>query len=84
MTESVDAANTARVITAKRNAIHNMKLTMDRLSTVVSGIEGVEAETVIDAEAKGIYSITGVKLGNELKGLQKGLYIINGKKYIVK
>lgn len=81
---TVDAANQAKVVTAKRNAIINMNLTMDRLTTVITGIEGVEAETVLDANAKGVYSITGVKLGNELKGLQKGLYIINGKKYIVK
>lgn len=81
---AVDAANQAKVVTAKRNAIINMNLTMDRLTTVITGIEGVEAETVLDANAKGVYSITGVKLGNELKGLQKGLYIINGKKYIVK
>lgn len=81
---AVDAANQAKVVTAKRNAIINMNLTMDRLTAVITGIEGVEAETVLDANAKGVYSITGVKLGNELKGLQKGLYIINGKKYIVK
>lgn len=81
---AVDASNQAKVVTAKRNAIINMNLTMDRLTTVITGIEGVEAETVLDANAKGVYSITGVKLGNELKGLQKGLYIINGKKYIVK
>lgn len=80
----VNDAAAATKLTDKMNTIHRLKETIDRLNVLISGIEGVEAETVVDAEAKGIYSITGVKLGNELKGLQKGLYIINGKKYIVK
>lgn len=80
----VNDAAAATKLTDKMNTIHRLKETIDRLNVLVTGIEGVEAETVVDAEAKGIYSITGVKLGNELKGLQKGLYIINGKKYIVK
>lgn len=80
----VNDAAAATKLTDKKNTIHRLKETIDRLNVLVTGIEGVEAETVVDAEAKGIYSITGVKLGNELKGLQKGLYIINGKKYIVK
>lgn len=80
----VNDAAAATTFTQKKNTIHRLKETIDRLNVLVTGIEGVEAETVVDAEAKGIYSITGVKLGNELKGLQKGLYIINGKKYIVK
>ena len=80
----VNDAAAATKLTDKMNTIHRLKETIARLNELVSGIEGVEAETVVNAEAKGIYSITGVKLGNELKGLQKGLYIINGKKYIVK
>lgn len=80
----VNDAAAATTLAQKMNTIHRLKETMARLNELVTGIEGVEAETVVDAEAKGIYSITGVKLGNELKGLQKGLYIINGKKYIVK
>lgn len=80
----VNDAAAATTLGQKMNTIHRLKETMDRLNILVTGIEGVEAETVLDANAKGVYSITGVKLGNELKGLQKGLYIINGKKYIVK
>ncbi len=80
----VNDAAAATTLAQKMNTIHRLKETMERLNVLVTGIEGVEAETVVDADAKGVYSITGVKLGNELKGLQKGLYIINGKKYIVK
>lgn len=80
----VKDAAAATTFAQKMNTIHRLKETMDRLNILVTGIEGVETETVLDANAKGVYSITGVKFGNELKGLQKGLYIINGKKYIVK
>lgn len=80
----VKDAEAATTLAQKMNTIHRLKETMARLNELVTGIEGVETGTVLDANAKGIYSITGVKLGNELKGLQKGLYIINGKKYIVK
>ena len=31
-----------------------------------------------------IYTLTGVKVGNDLKKLPKGIYIINGKKVLVK
>ena len=31
-----------------------------------------------------IYTLTGVKVGNDMKKLQKGIYIINGKKVLVK
>ena len=31
-----------------------------------------------------IYTLTGVKVGNDLKKLPKGIYIINGQKVLVK
>ena len=31
-----------------------------------------------------IYSITGMKMGKSLNGLQKGIYIKDGKKFYVK
>ena len=46
--------------------------------------------TIERNEAKGVYSITGVKVRNSqmtkgaLKNLPKGVYIIGSKKYIVK
>lgn len=31
-----------------------------------------------------VYNLSGVKVGNSLTGLAKGIYIMNGKKYVVK
>jgi hypothetical protein len=31
-----------------------------------------------------VYSVNGVYMGNSVKGLAKGLYIVNGQKYVVK
>ena len=36
------------------------------------------------AEQTDVYTADGIYVGNSTKGLAKGLYIVNGKKYIVK
>ncbi|MBQ8628470.1 MAG: hypothetical protein IJ421_03235 [Prevotella sp.] len=48
----------------------------------VTGINGVETETSI--KNKGVYSISGVNVGDSVEGLTKGIYIVNGKKIVVK
>lgn len=48
----------------------------------VTGINGVEAE--ISIKNKGVYSISGVKVGDSVEGLTKDIYIVNGKKIVVK
>lgn len=48
----------------------------------VTCINGVETETSI--KNKGVYSISGVKVGDSVEGLTKGIYIVNGKKIVVK
>lgn len=39
---------------------------------------------VNEAVVEGVYNMQGVKVGNDLNGLAKGLYIVNGKKVIVR
>lgn len=49
-----------------------------------SSIDGINTVSVINNRVEnGIYSISGIRL-NGVKNLPAGLYIINGKKYIVK
>lgn len=49
------------------------------------GIQEIVArESQKTVERKGIYSINGVRMGDDVKSLPRGLYIINGKKMIVK
>lgn len=46
-------------------------------ATGISGVTTQEAET-------GVYSLSGVRVGNTLNGLPGGVYIVGGKKVIVK
>ena len=50
----------------------------------LTGIDGINA---VDTLNGAVYTINGIKVreaGETLKGLSKGMYIINGKKYVVK
>ena len=38
----------------------------------------------INMTTSGVYNLQGVKVGNSLQGLPKGIYIVNKKKVIVK
>ena len=46
-----------------------------------TGINTVEAVT---PDAKGVYNLMGVKVAEDLEGVAAGLYIVNGKKVIVR
>lgn len=48
---------------------------------IVTEINEVKAQTTGETR---VYTINGVYVGNSVKGLTKGLYIVNGKKYVVK
>lgn len=47
-----------------------------------TAIDVVEANTTVNDNA--VYSISGVNVGNNKASLHKGLYISNGKKYLIK
>ena len=55
---------------------------------IVNGIESIKDNLgTVSFNAGDIYTITGVKVrsnANSIQGLQKGMYIMNGKKFIVK
>lgn len=48
---------------------------------VITGISSVKAEGRAET-ASDVYTLTGVRVGNSLTGLPKGVYIVNGKKVI--
>jgi hypothetical protein len=48
------------------------------IATVVSDMVAPASQTV------NVYSPNGVYMGNSVKGLAKGVYVVNGKKYVVK
>ena len=43
---------------------------------------GINTPTIDIAARSGIYTLSGVKLGGEMKDLPKGVYIVNGKKVV--
>ena len=66
----------------------NAQLTIDGVSQGTTGIEDILAdyEQPVSRFANGIYNLNGqlVKQGNSTAGLPSGLYIVNGKKCIVR
>ena len=66
----------------------NAQLTIDGVSQGTTGIEDIRAdyEQPVSRFANGIYNLNGqlVKQGNSTAGLPSGLYIVNGKKCIVR
>lgn len=69
--------------------VHNtLKFTLDGVSQGTTGIEDILAdyEQPVSRYANGIYNLNGqlVKQGNSTAGLPSGMYIVNGKKCIVR
>ena len=66
----------------------NAQLTIDGVSQGTTGIEDILAdyEQPVSRFANGIYNLNGqlVKQGNSTAGLPSGMYIVNGKKFIVR
>lgn len=66
----------------------NVQLTIDGVSQGTTGIEDILAdyEQPVSRFANGIYNLNGqlVKQGNSTAGLPSGMYIVNGKKCIVR
>lgn len=56
----------------------------DENGVIASAIESIDGEsTSISADSK-VYNISGQHVGNMRNGLSKGMYIVNGKKFVVK
>lgn len=69
-------------------AQQTLRVTIDGVSQGTTGIEGILAdyEQPVSRYANGIYNLNGqlVKQGNSTAGLPSGMYIVNGKKCIVR
>lgn len=62
--------------------INNIADTKVNIEGVVSGIENIIGAT---AKANGkVFTLAGLYVGNSTKGLMKGIYVVNGKKIVVK
>jgi len=56
----------------------------DQEETVTGIVEVTTLNEEEDTATGTVYGINGQKVGNSLEGLSKGVYILNGKKYVVK
>lgn len=56
----------------------------DVIGQEATGINQVDTDNQQQNAAVKVYTVDGQMMGNSLDGLPKGLYIVNGKKYVVK
>lgn len=61
-----------------------MDVLIDASYAYPSDADAIHAVTTGTAQKSGAYTLTGVKVGNDAQGLPAGLYIINGKKVVVR
>ena len=52
--------------------------------SVESEATGINEVSVIEMDRSSVYNLQGEEVGSSLRGLSKGVYIKNGKKYVVK
>lgn len=80
---AVDYAQAAVTSSQKMTAYYQLEDAIKNANVVVAGVKGIIAEPVAKIQ-KGVYTLTGVKVADNAANLPQGLYIVNGKKVIVK
>lgn len=80
---AVDYAQVAETSSQKMTAYYQLEDAIKNANVVVAGVKGIIAEPVAKIQ-KGVYTLTGVKVADNAANLPQGLYIVNGKKVIVK
>ncbi|MGM9707698.1 MAG: hypothetical protein ACI3YM_08860 [Prevotella sp.] len=80
----------AKEFTRANNAVNYVMDLTKRLEERVAastGIDNVSVDTVKAHIVEGVYNLAGVRVANDLESLRslsKGIYLFNGKKYVVK
>lgn len=80
---AVEYAQAAETASQKMTAYYQLEDAIKNANVVVTGVKGIIAEPVAKIQ-KGVYTLTGVKVADNAANLPQGLYIVNGKKVIVK
>lgn len=77
-----EAATTAK---AMQNALHGINEVSSRLTGTVTAVKGVFSQISAGRQLpSGVYTLTGVKIADQASFLKPGLYIVNGKKVVIK
>lgn len=67
------------------NAVYTVEEIAEKIKAYVTSVKGITADDAKVAPSKqGVFTLSGVKIANDMKDLKPGLYIFNGKKYMVK
>lgn len=80
---AVEYAQAAETASQKMTAYYQLEDAIKNANVVVTGVKGIIVEPVAKIQ-KGVYTLTGVKVADNAANLPQGLYIVNGKKVIVK
>ena len=80
---AVDYAQAAETSSQKMTAYYQLQDAIKNANVVVAGVKGIISEPVAKIQ-KGVYTLTGVKVADNAANLPQGLYIVDGKKVIVK
>lgn len=80
---AIDYAQAAENDNQKMTAYYKLQDAIKNADVLVTGVKGIIAEPVAKIQ-KGVYTLTGVKVADNAANLPQGLYIVNGKKVIVK
>lgn len=80
---AVEYAQAAETSSQKMTAYYQLEDAFKNANVVVTGVKGIIVEPVAKIQ-KGVYTLTGVKVADNAANLPQGLYIVNGKKVIVK
>jgi len=91
--EKIDVTQLTQITFEGDNVILHFKngstatQTVDMETIVIDMSNAMAIETVRQVESlkgKGVYNLRGKYVGQGVEGLQKGLYIVDGKKVIIK
>ena len=81
----VDNAEKAETAKELQNALFGIQEITSRLAAMTNSVGGIFADDPkASRKADGVYTLQGVKLADSAGHLKAGLYIVNGKKILVK
>lgn len=77
---------TLQEVDALGNVVKSTNVSVDFGGGQTNGIENIESEDAPAASATGVYNLNGQKVsdGNSTDNLPKGIYIVNGRKMVVR
>lgn len=80
---AIEYAQNAVTANEKMSAYYKLVDANKNANILTTGVKGIITEPTANVQ-KGVYNLSGVKVAESADALPKGLYIVNGKKVVVK